>query len=104
MQDTFLKPFEKEIQEFCERWKVIKLELFGSALRDDFSTASDLDFLVTFADDAKWSLFDFYEMQDELAEILNRKVDLFTRRSVEQSSNPYRKQEILKNAKSIYLS
>ena len=40
------------IRSFCERWKVTELSLFGSALREDFSDSSDVDILVTFAENA----------------------------------------------------
>lgn len=33
---------------FCERWRIAKLTLFGSILRDDFSPKSDVDILVSF--------------------------------------------------------
>ncbi len=104
MPEDLLSRRQNELKDFCDRWKIVKLELFGSALREDFSAKSDFDFLVTFAKDAKWSLFDFFKMQDEMEKVLKRKVDLFTRRSVEQSTNPYRKKEILDNAKPIFVS
>jgi len=44
------------IAEFCRRWKITELALFGSVLRDDFRPDSDVDVLVTFAPDAPWSL------------------------------------------------
>ncbi len=47
-----------EIARFCQRWKIREMALFGSVLRDDFSPDSDIDILVTFADDAKWGLLD----------------------------------------------
>ena len=40
------------LTEFCRRWKIQELSLFGSYLRDDFRPDSDLDFLYTFADDS----------------------------------------------------
>ena len=55
-----------EIDSFCRRWKIHELSLFGSVLRDDFGPASDIDVLVSFDDDAQWSLWDFTTMQDEL--------------------------------------
>jgi predicted nucleotidyltransferase len=41
---------------------------------------SDIDVLVTFAPDAKWSLFDHVDMEGELQQILGRPVDLVSRR------------------------
>ena len=52
------------IAEFCMRWKITELALFGSALRPDFQHGSDVDLLVTFSDDANWSLLDHIAMQN----------------------------------------
>ena len=72
----------EKIAEFCRRWKITELSLFGSVLRDDFRPGSDVDVLVTFAPDAQWSLFDAVEMEQELSTIFGRKVDLISRRPV----------------------
>ena len=46
------------IGEFCEKWKVAEFAIFGSALRAELETDSDVDVLVTFRPDSKPSLFD----------------------------------------------
>jgi len=94
-------PLEK-IADFCRKWQVVELALFGSVLRDDFCPDSDVDVLVSFAPDARWGLWDHYEMQEELGTLLRRKVDLLTRRSVEQSPNWIRRKAILEGAETIY--
>jgi predicted nucleotidyltransferase len=91
-----------QIADFCQRWHIIELALFGSVLRDDFRPDSDLDILVTFAPEANWSLLDHLRMEQELAGLLNRKIDLFTKRAVEQSHNWMRRREILNTAQVIY--
>lgn len=48
---------EDAIASFCDRWKITEFALFGSILRDDFRPDSDVDVLVSFAPDAKWSLW-----------------------------------------------
>ncbi len=92
----------KVIAEFCRKWKISELALFGSVLRGDFREGSDIDLLATFAPDAEWSLFDHVHMEDELKEILGRDVDLVTRRSVEESENWIRRKAILGSAEVIY--
>ncbi|MEI9813618.1 MAG: HepT-like ribonuclease domain-containing protein [Acidobacteriota bacterium] len=57
------------LAEFCQRWKISKLELFGSMLTDP-SNAKDVDLLVTFSGEANWGLFDHQRMETELAELL----------------------------------
>ncbi len=90
------------LQDFCRRWKVKSLALFGSALREDFRPESDIDFLVQFEDDAGWSLFDHARMEQELEDLVGRDVDLVSRRAVEASHNPLRKRAILESAETIY--
>ena len=100
--DTHLP--DQPIADFCRRWQIRELALFGSVLREDFRPDSDLDILVTFAPDADWGLFDHMRMEQELAAILGRDVDLLTRRSVEQSHNWIRRQAILDSAEVVYES
>jgi len=92
----------ESIAAFCRKWKIVRLEIFGSALRKDFSSESDIDLLVTFAPDADWSLLDHAQMELELSEILSHDVDLLTRRAVEASRNPYRRREILSHTQVVY--
>jgi predicted nucleotidyltransferase len=90
------------IESFCSKWKISQLALFGSVLRDDFGPESDIDVLVTFAPDARWTLFDLSDMEDDLAAIFGRQVDLVSKRGIEQSRNPLRKEQILSSAQVIY--
>jgi len=90
------------LREFCRRWKITQLSLFGSALRPDFTDRSDLDFLATFAPGAGWSLLDHVEMEEELTRLLGRRVDLISRRAVEHSHNWIRRKEILQTAQVVY--
>ncbi len=91
-----------QIAQFCHRWKVRQLALFGSALRGDFRPDSDLDLMVTFAPDAHWSLFDHIQMQLELERLFNRKVDLISRRALESSPNWLLRDEILRTAQVLF--
>jgi uncharacterized protein len=90
------------IEEFCHRWKIAELSLFGSALREDFRPESDIDLLVRFAPDADWSLLDRARMERELVELLGREVDLVSRTAIEASSNWIRRNTILGAAQTIY--
>lgn len=96
--------YDKEkLRDFCRRWKITAFWLFGSVVRDDFGPESDVDVMVRFADDASWSLLDEVHMEDELVEIFGRDVDLLTRRAVERSRNPIRRDSILTNAVALDL-
>jgi uncharacterized protein len=90
------------LETFCSRWQITEFALFGSVLREDFRPESDIDVLVTFAEDAPWSLIDEVRMIDELEALLGRKVDLVSRRAVETSHNWIRRQNILGTAEVIY--
>ena len=91
-----------QLADFCQRWQISELGLFGSALRDDFDSDSDVDILVTFMPGAKWSLLDHVRMEQELADLLHCEVDVLTKRAVERSANWILRQEILSTAKVTY--
>ena len=95
---------KEKIKEFCQRWKITELALFGSALRDDFHADSDIDILVTFNPDAHWSLFDLADMKEDLERIVNRKVDLVSKPGIESSRNYLRRESILSSAEIIHVS
>ena len=87
------------IADFCRRWKVTELGLFGSVLRDDYRASSDVDVLVQFDEDSEWSLGDFVEMQDELGAMVGRKVDLVEKQGL---VNPFRRHSILTTRQVVY--
>jgi hypothetical protein len=92
----------QDIDRFCQRWQILELSLFGSVLREDFNPDSDVDVLVTFSDNSDWSLFDHVQMQQELQALLDRKVDLISRRALAHTQNQLLREEILKTAKVIF--
>jgi predicted nucleotidyltransferase len=89
------------IRQFCRRWKVRELALFGSVLRTDFRPDSDVDVLVTFHDDADWGLLAHMQMQQELATLLHRPIDLISKRALARSPNWVRREAILNTARVI---
>lgn len=90
------------IEGFCRKWSITELSLFGSVLRDDFNTNSDIDVLVTFSPSATHGLFALAKMQKELEQIFHREIDLVSRRGIEQSENYIRRGNIVNSAKVIY--
>lgn len=92
----------RQVEEFCRRWKIVELAVFGSALRKDFRPDSDVDFLARFAPDAEWSLFDVMRAEEDLEAIVGRPVDLIEREVVEQSDNWIRRKAILDTAEPYY--
>lgn len=66
------------IERFCKRHHIRRLALFGSVLREDFRSDSDVDVLAEFAPGHAVGYFALVRMEDELSRILGRKVDLRT--------------------------
>ncbi len=87
------------LAEFCHRWKVKELSLFGSVLHEDFREDSDVDVLVEFKPGHGWGLYDIVDMEDELAGLFGRKADLVMKGGLR---NPIRRREILKTRQVVY--
>ena len=90
--------------EFCKRWNVSELALFGSVLRPDFRPDSDVDVLFSFAPQTRVTLFDMAQMQEELKDIFKREVDLVSKRGLEHSRNYLRRKQILDSAQVIHVA
>jgi uncharacterized protein len=90
---------QERIEEFCRKWKIEELALFGSVLTDDFRPDSDVDVLVTFSPDARHSLFDRVEMIEELKEIFGREVDLADKSGL---VNPFIRKHVLAHHRVVY--
>ena len=96
-------PYEA-IADFCRRWSIVELSLFGSVLRGDFRSDSDVDVLVSFAPNAQWGFQEWMRMTQELEEIFGRKIDLVERPLVERSKNYIRRKHILNNLERVYVA
>jgi len=94
-----LKTHRLHIELFCQRWNIQELALFGSVIRDDFTSASDIDVLIERNPDAKRDGFDTVQMQAELSQLFDRPVDLTQKRLVK---NPFSRAEILGTYRVIY--
>lgn len=66
------------LEDFCRRWKIAELRVFGSALREDFRPESDLDLLVRFTSEADWS-----------QRAIERSTNWIRRRAILESAEPY---------------
>jgi hypothetical protein len=91
------------VGRLCRDRGIARLELFGSALREDFRDDSDVDLLATIRPGAKCGLFEWVELKEGLEAIFGRPVDLVSRRAIERSNNPYRKRSILARTQPIYV-
>jgi hypothetical protein len=66
------------IEAFCRRHGIRRLSLFGSVLRPDFRQDSDVDVLVEFVPDRRIGLLGMAALENELSQMIGRKVDLRT--------------------------
>jgi predicted nucleotidyltransferase len=90
---------KERLSEFCRKWKIKELGIFGSFLRDDFHDQSDIDVLVSFSRDSEWSLFHLVDMQKELSDLMGREVDIVEKEALK---NPFRRKGILNNVEVLY--
>ena len=88
---------QDKISDFCQRHHVRRLCVFGSALRDDFDTDSDIDILVEFREGSVPG-FAFFGMEAELSDLIGRKVDLNTPNFLSR----YFRDEVMQNAEVQY--
>ena len=88
-----------QIADFCQRHRIRRLALFGSVLRDDFTADSDVDVLVEFEAGARVG-WNFIAIQDELGELVGRRVHLLTPGSI----RPAYRNEILSTAEDVYVA
>ena len=79
---------QAEVAALCRGMGVQRLEVFGSAARDDFDEArSDIDLIVEFSDDPQRPVLrSFFGLRDALEQVLGRSVDLVSAGAVK---NPF---------------
>jgi len=90
-------PFE-ELTNFCRRYQVRELALFGSMLRQDYRSDSDVDLLVSFEPAARVTFLTLARMQRELEALLGRTVDLVPKDGLK----PVIRDHVLATARVLY--
>ena len=94
--DEYRAKLKAMLPELAEKFGVAELGLFGSRVRGDHRPDSDLDVLVSFAPDARPSLFTLMHLEDCLAEALGVKIDLVMERSLKPRLRPYIMPEVVR--------
>jgi uncharacterized protein len=92
------------LAELCRRFRIRRLEVFGSAARGADFDAGNADFLVEFEPDVKMEISTFLDVQEALEQALGRPVDLVDRQAMERSGNYLRRRRILQEAEPIYVA
>ena len=98
---TIIDRHRADIEAVCRTYRVKRLDVFGSAVREDFDPArSDVDFLVEFEPDPDLNTFHAYMgLRGELSRLLGRPVDLVMPTGVR---NRYFAQEIEATREPLY--
>jgi predicted nucleotidyltransferase len=89
---------ERKIRDFCRQYQVRRLALFGSVLRDDFSSDSDIDILVVFEPSSRVTFMTLGRMKRELSEMFQRPVDLIP----QEGLKPSIREAVLSNVQEVY--
>lgn len=100
-----LQTTPEALSNFCHKWQIAELALFGSILREDFreegEDPSDIDILYLHTAEANYGL-EIFEMQEELEALFDRKVDFVSKKAILNSRNWLRRQNILNSHRIIY--
>jgi len=91
---------QKEIVELAERYHVSRLSLFGSVLRGEEDSKSDIDLLVEFKVGTRIGYFTLSRMEDELSALLESPVDLRTPAELSR----YFREQVMHSAETIYVA
>ncbi len=92
----------RRLRPFCEKYRIRRLEVFGSAARGQAMPDSDVDLLVTFDESAPVSTAELLEMAGEAEELIGRPVDFVLRPALEKSPNRFAREHILATAVCLY--
>ncbi len=100
-----IKDLPSEVRSsIIPHFQISSMWIFGSAIRDDYSEDSDIDLVVEFMPDARITLLTLASLQTDLERIFGRKVDLITRKAIDDFMNPIMRQEVLSTMVRIYES
>ena len=97
-----LADLRRRLQPFCEKHRIRRLEIFGSAARGETTTSSDVDLLVTLDDSTPVSTATLLDIAGEAEELVGAPVDFVLRSSLEKSPNHFAREHILSTAVCLY--
>ena len=92
------------LAEVCRKWGIKSVALFGSVLRDDFTSESDIDLLLEYFPDSRISLFDYGYMNEDFQRVFGREVDLVQAEGLRTSRNYIRRENIFSSARQFYVA
>jgi hypothetical protein len=92
------KGLEEKLAEICRKNDIVFMAMFGSFVRGEQNTRSDVDVAIEFDKSKGKSLLDLISVEDELRRIFKKKVDL----GIFSSLNPYIMEDVKKEMRVIY--
>jgi predicted nucleotidyltransferase len=98
---AILEQHIEDLKLLCKTFKIKRLYAFGSVVSEDFTDISDIDFLISFADNLSVEDYtaNYFSLHNKLRELFHREIDIVTENSL---SNPYFIQSINESKKLIY--
>ena len=91
------------VADFCSRWHISEMSLFGSVLRDDFTADSDVDVMVSFEHGKDPSFMTLRDATAELSSLVKHDVSISTRDAIVwRRTLPSIRESILSTAEVIY--
>lgn len=93
--DDIKKTINEHKAELKKKYNVSQIGIFGSYVRSDQTSTSDIDILVDFS--APISLFEFIDMEEELSNLLHMRVDLVSKKALK----PYIGKHILEEVQIV---
>lgn len=92
---------QQELASICRRYRVARLELFGSRARGEARPESDVDLLVTFEEGYTPGL-EFVAFAETMERFLGHSIDLLVREDAERDRNPVRRRSIFRTVEPVY--
>ena len=92
----------EQLERFCQSNLIAELAVFGSILRDDFSSNSDVDVLITYLPSAPRGLLEKVQLKEQFENLFHRPVDLISKTSIENSYNWIKRSSILNSCEVLY--
>ena len=94
-----IKISQEDIKIIAEKYNIKEISVFGSSIRDDFHSDSDIDLLIEFYNSENISLYDIIDIQVYFEKLMHRSVDIVEPAGLR---NPYRREAILKTKEILY--
>ena len=94
-----IEKYKYEIEQLCRKYGIKRLELFGSAVSDDFNTSSDVDCLIDFVEDGGNYFNRYFDFKDDIEMLFGRQVDLVVSKAIR---NPYFRHDVDQSKQLVY--